>query len=416
MKTVGLVVEYNPLHNGHKHHFEEAMKAAKADACVIVMSGNFLQRGEPALVSKWARTEMALRLGIDLVIELPVAFATANAEMFAHGAISLLDRLGVVDAICFGSESGEIGWMQSLAEYLAVEPPEFQNPLKTNLSQGLAYPIAYAQAASQCMRNKGFAQMPLEQPNNILGLNYLLALRRLNSRMEAATIQRKKAGYHQETITDTQIASATALRKLLFESRADLSKLTPYVPETTQQVLHREFARGDGPVSWECFAHPLFHRLLQITPDELAKYHEIEEGMEHRLIASAKTSRSIHELLMKAKTRRYTWNRLQRMLLSVLLDIRKADIRQFTLKEGAPYARILGFSEKGQKLLHDARKKASIPLITKVKDHLHPMLDLDLKAAAVYQLGLPGGLSSDFLREYRQKPLTNAFLSNSSNS
>ena len=177
MKTVGLVVEYNPLHNGHKHHFEAAKEATGADACVIVMSGNFLQRGEPALVSKRARTEMALLLGVDLVIELPVPFATANAELFAHGAISLLDRLGVVDAVCFGSESGDISWMHPLAAALAIEPIAFREQLKLNLSNGLAYPLAYAQAASQYMQKYGFDEIPLNQPNNILGFNYVLSLK-----------------------------------------------------------------------------------------------------------------------------------------------------------------------------------------------------------------------------------------------
>ncbi|MGD8190157.1 nucleotidyltransferase [Brevibacillus ginsengisoli] len=411
MKTVGLVVEYNPLHNGHKLHFEAAKEATGADSCVIVMSGNFLQRGEPALVSKRARAEMALRLGVDLVIELPLPFATANAELFAHGAISILDRLGVVDSVCFGSESGEISWMHPLAEALAIEPLEFQEHLKMNLSNGLAYPLAYAQAATRYMQKFGFNQIPLDQPNNILGFNYVLALKRLNSRMEAVTIQRKKADYHQQSITDKQIASATALRKLLLDDKADLSSLAAYVPETTLDVLRREFNQGAGPICWDHYRHPLFHRLLQLTPQELSTYHEIEEGMENRLIASVKRSKTVQELITEAKTRRFTWNRLQRMLLSVLLNLTKQEVASFQLKSGAPYARILGFSDKGQQLLKEARKKSSIPLITKARDHIHPMLDLDLRASAIYQLGQPNGFSNDFLSEYKLPPLTLASVS-----
>lgn len=413
MKTVGLVVEYNPLHNGHKYHFEAAKEKTGAEACVIVMSGNFLQRGEPALLHKRARAEMALRLGIDLVIELPLVFATSNAEMFAHGAISLLDRLGVVDAICFGSESGDIDWMHTLAKHLAIEPESFKQILKDKLSQGNSYPIAYAQAATQYMQSLGYSETPLDQPNNILGFNYLLALERLKSRMQATTIERQKAGYHQKTITDQQIASATALRKLLFEDQKDLSELSAFVPDSTSLVMKREFQSGTGPVSWNNYTHPLFHRLLQLTPEKLAEYHEIEEGMEYRLLASAKKSRSIHELLTTAKNRRITWNRLQRMLLSVLLDLKKSDVRGFQLREGVPYARILGFSDKGQSLLREAKKKATIPLITRAKDGLHPMLDLDLRASMVYQLGQSGHSSTDFLSEYQQHPLTFASLSDS---
>ncbi|MBO8162385.1 MAG: nucleotidyltransferase [Brevibacillus sp.] len=407
MRTVGLVVEYNPLHNGHQYHFRAAKQAANADACVAVMSGNFLQRGEPALVSKWARAEMALHMGIDLVIELPVPFATANAEIFALGAISLLDRLGVVDAVCFGSESGEIGWMRELAKALAVEPPVFSERVKAGLSAGLSYPLAYARAAQAYMRRLGYDQVPIDQPNNILGLNYLLALERLGSRMEAVTIKRQKAGYHQETITDQQIASATALRKLLFSQGTELDELAPFVPRTTLAVLQREFAAKRGPMHWERFRHPLFHRLLQLSPDRLAAYHEVEEGVQFRLMEAAKNSSSVQELISRVKTRRFTWNRLQRMLLAVLLDLTKPQIQHFRLKEGAPYARILGFNEKGQQLLNRAKQLGTLPLISNARDGLHPMLDLDIAASSLYQLAMPQAETDGFVltHEYRLHPL-----------
>ncbi|UFJ42068.1 nucleotidyltransferase [Brevibacillus humidisoli] len=407
MRTVGLVVEYNPLHNGHHYHLEAARQAAGADACVAVMSGNFLQRGEPALVSKWARAEMALRVGIDLVIELPVPYATANAEVFAHGAISLLDRIGVVDAICFGSESGDIEWMRILAKTLAVEPPEFSQALREELSQGLSYPHAYARAVSRYMSNLGYENVPIDQPNNILGLNYLLALERIGSPMKALTIRRQKAGYHQETITDQQIASATALRKLLFSEGAVLDEVSPFVPDTTFSILQREFATGAGPMNWERFRHPLFHRLLQLSPDQLAAYHEVEEGIQYRLKQAVQSSSTVQELVSKAKTRRFTWNRLQRILLSILLDLKKGQVEQLRLKEGAPYARILGFSEKGQMLLHEAKRKGRLPLISNARDGIHPMLDLDIVASSLYRLTLPSDEAgtSSYTDEYRASPL-----------
>jgi len=415
MKTVGLVVEYNPLHNGHRYHFEQAKLATGAEACVIVMSGNFLQRGEPAVVSKWARTEMALRQGIDLVIELPVPFATATAEIFALGAVSILHRLGVVDSICFGSESGDINWMKTLAKALAEEPAEFSRELKEGLSAGLAYPSAYARAATNYMRSQGYQELALDQPNNILGLQYLLALERLQSPMEAVTITRRKAGYHQATITDQEIASATALRKLLLEDGAPLDELSPYVPTATLDILRREFAAGAGPMSWDRFFHPLFHRLLQLSTGQLSAFHEVEEGMENRIKQSVKRAGSVHELLTLCKTKRFTWNRLQRILLSVLLDLTKDKISAFDVKQGAPYARVLGFSEKGRMLLHEAKKKSSIPMYTNVRDGLHPMLDVDIAASSLYRLAQPENRDDAFVEEYERPPITNVSAEATSN-
>ncbi|WP_019120493.1 nucleotidyltransferase [Brevibacillus massiliensis] len=405
MKTVGLIVEYNPFHNGHLHHFTAAKAAVGADACVAVMSGNFLQRGEPAIVSKWARAEMALSVGIDLVIELPVPFACANAEIFAHGAVSILDRLGVVDFLCFGSESGELEWMRLLAKTLADEPAAFTRYLKAGLAEGLAYPVAYAAAAGQLMQDMGFGRIPIDQPNNILGLNYLLALERQSSPIQAATIKRQKAGYHQETITDSRIASATAIRKLIFDAKGALQELASFVPPSVLEILSREFASGAGPVSWEHFRHPLFHRLLQLTPEELSRHHEIEEGVEYRLKQAVKRVETVRELLSQAKTRRFTWNRLQRMLLSVLLGLGKDDIARFQLKAGAPYARVLGFNETGQALLHRAKQSGRLPIYTKVRDGIHPMLDLDIVADSLYRLALPNPGKLPFTREYRQAPI-----------
>lgn len=405
MKTVGIIVEYNPLHNGHVYHFQSAVEASGADACVAVMSGNFLQRGEPALVSKLARAEMALKIGIDLVIELPFLYATANAELFAHGAISILDRLGVVDELCFGSESGDISWMIPLASALADEPPSFSQRIKEYLATGMPYPRAYAKAASDLFGTPDLAQHPLELPNNILGLNYLIALQRCNSSIRPLTIRREKAGYHQENITDRRIASATAIRKLLLEQGESLNGIAPYVPPSTLEVLQREFSQGTGPIHWERFWHPLFHRLLQLSPGELAQHLEVEEGVEHRIRQSVLTSSTVEELISRVKSKRYTWNRIQRMLLSILLGIRKEMVRDLSLKSGAPYARVLAFSPKGRLLLKKAKEAGRLPLITNVRDGIHPMLDLDIAANALYRLASPSW-SPDFLtEEYRSSPI-----------
>ena len=215
MSTVGLVVEYNPLHNGHYYHFQQSKKVTGADSAICIMSGNFLQRGEPAVVNKWARAEMALRMGADLVLELPVAYSAQPAEWFAFGAVSALDATGLVDSLCFGSESGDIGWLEAAADVLQDEPAPLRELLQQELKAGVPYPAAYSRAVAQLV--PGADESELAKPNNTLGLHYLIALRRLRSGIRPQTIARTKAEYNQTDITDGRIASATALRKLLFE-------------------------------------------------------------------------------------------------------------------------------------------------------------------------------------------------------
>lgn len=399
MKVVGLIVEYNPLHNGHLHHYRESIRVTGADAAVAVMSGNFLQRGEPAIVNKWARAQMALSIGIDLVLELPVAYCTQNAEMFAFGAISTLDALGAVHQVCFGSESGNIDWIQHLAEHLVHEPEAFKSILKASLQEGLPYPRAYARAASSLV---GIDEELLAQPNNILGLNYVLALKRLSSPMQPATITRQKAGYHQTEITDARIASATALRKLIFEE--NLEAIQPYVPRTTFDILQREKTEHRFPMSWDPFYPFLKHSLTVKSGQELSLIHEIEEGLEHRIKKISPTALGFNELMEGIKTKRYTWNRLQRALLYILLNLQKKQIAALNPAQGVSYVRVLGFSEKGRKLLQAAKHSMKVPLISRIGKNQSSMLELDLRAASVYRLGYPEKQTEE-LSEFARPPI-----------
>ncbi|MBO8171077.1 MAG: nucleotidyltransferase [Bacillaceae bacterium] len=405
MGTVGLIVEYNPLHNGHHYHFEQAKKVTGADTAVAVMSGHFLQRGEPALVNKWARAEMALSMGIDLVVELPFAYATQNAEMFAFGAVSILDELGIVDSLCFGSESGNLEWMMTLASLLEEEPAPFTQEIQKQLRQGLPYPRAYADAAQVLMREHGFEDIPVNQPNNILGLNYLLSLKRRNSTIQPYTIERKKAGYHQRDITDARIASATAIRSRLMEKQ-DLAAIRDYVPPATYDILQREIKEKRGPVHWDNFYRLILSRIIQSQVDDLKNLHEMTEGLEYRFKQFVLTSESVDELLNRVKSKRYTWNRLQRILISVLFQLEKQDYQQLQVKQGPPYVRVLGFNEKGQALLKKVRKTCRLPIITNISREQPPMLELDVKAGAMYALGYPGPVRQEELRrEYVQTPV-----------
>lgn len=405
MKTVGIVVEYNPLHNGHQYHFSEAKKVTRSDAVIAVMSGNWLQRGEPAIVNKWARTRMALEMGVDLVIELPFTYSTQNAEMFAYGAVATLDATGIVDSLCFGSESGDLDWMMTLAETLSNEPENFQLALKKHLSQGLSYPHAYGQAIHATVAATRSLPHSVSQPNNILGLNYLMALFRLQSAIKPFTITRQKAGYHQQEISDQSIASATAIRKRIFEDQS-LARLKPYVPLYTLQQLEREWAEGRAPNSFDSFGSPLFHMIHTQSVSQLSDIYECNEGLEYRLIQSVRKATSVEELIQLMKTKRYTWNRIQRLLVHILFRRTEADMKQLQPWKGPRYIRVLGFSTAGQKLLHQmTRSKAKVPVITNVKREPDSMLAWDIRAAQVYNLAFKDSADRQQYDEYRQAPI-----------
>lgn len=419
MKTVGIIVEYNPLHNGHVHHFEASKQAAGADACIAVMSGHFLQRGEPAVVNKWARAEMALRMGADVVIELPVAYACQPAEWFAFGAVRLLDATGVVDALCFGSEEGALEPLARLAGLLHREDGAFRSLLQEELKQGASYPSAYAAAVHRFGIDNGADALlaPLDQPNTILGLHYMLALQRLQSSIVPLTVARREAGFHQTDITGASIASATALRKLLFRTdwqspdERDLRSIAPYVPSYTLDILLREHAAGRGPLCWEHYAKPLFTQLLSRPEEELRQLHEVTEGLENRIKQCliqlpADAASPVESLLDLLKTKRYTRTKLQRMLLRILLGHPQQSLSRERLQAGPACIRVLGFSPRGRTLLKRMRATASLPVITRAAAAANPdWLGMDIRAGAVYSLGYRELDSSQWQRDFTQPPL-----------
>ncbi|RUT46944.1 nucleotidyltransferase [Paenibacillus anaericanus] len=411
MNITGLIVEYNPLHNGHAYHFAEAKRLTNADGVIAVMSGDFLQRGEPALVNKWARAEMALHLGVDLVLELPVAYATQPAEWFAYGAVALLEATGIVTDLCFGSEAGQLEALLPLAEQLADESDALRAALAEQLATGASYPAAYAAAAAATLTAAGGDTSSeaivalLAQPNNSLGLQYLIALRRLRSRISPVTVLRNSSNYGDVLPGNATIASATAVRRLI-ESDG-LAAIAPYVPHFTADILAREFAAGRGPVTWESFTRPLFHRLLLSSPQELAGHHEMTEGLQFRIKKTLYELEkpTVSALLQQLKTKRYTLTKLQRTLLHVLLQNERSELSRSALAEGPGYLRVLGFSAKGRKLLKTMRKSASLPIVTRAADLTHPHLELDLKASSVYANAMQERDQDSIFRDYRQPPI-----------
>ncbi|WP_342430494.1 nucleotidyltransferase [Neobacillus sp. FSL H8-0543] len=401
MKAVGIIVEYNPFHNGHSYHLQAAKEVAQADIVIAVMSGNFLQRGEPALVSKWYRTKMALLGGVDIVIELPYQFASQKAETFANGAISILDAIGC-QALCFGSESGNISSFLETIDFLAVNQDIYDENIKRFIQTGVSYPKALS-LSFQAMSSTNHL-VDLAKPNNILGYQYIKALKQQKSLIKPLTIRRKNADYHDEHFATETIASATSIRKALFSANMNKSSINQYVPVETSQLLIEYHDRFGTFHEWENYWHLLKFRILQSSPEELREIYEVEEGLENRLLAVALESSSFKEFMGKLKTKRYTWTRLQRMCVHILTNTKKEDMA--TTNEKASYLRLLGMTADGKEYLKKSKSHISLPLISKLSAYKQKEILLDIKASQVYSLGVGNLLANELIhQEYRQPPI-----------
>lgn len=397
MKAVGIVVEYNPFHNGHALHVKESKKTTDADLMIAVMSGNFLQRGEPALVPKWYRAKMALLNGVDIVVELPYSFATQKADTFAYGAISILDALGC-KAICFGSESGNIDEFHDTLFFLEKKKEAYNEHIQSHLKKGVSYPKAQALAFQQLSPPNN--ALDLSKPNNILGIQYVNAIQKIGSPMEAKTIVRKSAQYHDEHFNkDDSIASATSIRKAIFSHENWENYVSPYIPNTTLTVLKNYYDIFGHFQNWETYWPYLQFRLLQATPEELREIYEVEEGIEHRLISSAFTSTSFQQFMEKMKTKRYTWTRLQRICVHILVNVKKIEMKK--RMEQPTYIRLLGMTIKGREYIRKNKKNFPLPLISKLSSFDSDDIKLDIQAAKIYGIIHPQLLKM----EYRQPPI-----------
>jgi len=404
MKVAGIIVEYNPLHYGHLLHLQRTREKTECDAIVAVMSGGFTQRGEPAIFSKWARTEMALHAGCDLVIELPSAYTVQPAEWFAYGAVSLLEATGLVDSLVFGSESGSLSPLKALADLLTNESPELRLLIQNHLKEGISYPAALGQAVASLYSIPDQATSLLDQPNNTLGLQYMIALNRLNSSILPETIQREQSQYHDLQPTHEQIASATAVRRLLF---SDVQQATPYLPASTMSIIEREIAAGRGPVKLDQLWQSLFQQITTHSPQQLAQYYDMSEGLEYRFkkILPTLQNYSITDLMTALKTKRYTYTRLQRLIAHLLLGHTKSVLSIEQLKQGPGYIRVLGFTDTGRELLRQMKKTASLPVITKPTDTDHVHMELDIRASAIQASCFAVQQSSTLYSDYRRSPI-----------
>ncbi|WP_257350574.1 nucleotidyltransferase [Pseudalkalibacillus decolorationis] len=403
MKALGLIVEYNPFHNGHFYHLQESKKKSNTDLTIAVMSGNFLQRGEPAMVSKWLRSEMALSAGIDLVIELPYAYATQKADCFAFGAVSILDALHC-EQIIFGSESGEISPFLNTVQFIAENEQNYNTRIRNQVQSGISFPAAASNAFLE-MSDRPKHSVDLSKPNNILGFHYINALRQMKSTIRVDTIQRIGAGYHETGYSLNGVASATGIRRELIKEQQPLSAIKNLVPSTTFEGLSKHSQAYQQFQNWEKYFSLLKYRLFTSSPEELSQIYECVEGLENRLLGLIYKSETFHDFINKVKTKRYTWTRLQRLCTHILTNTHKSIMENATRKPPS-YIRLLGMSSTGQQYLNQIKKKVDIPIVSTVSKLEDPMLDLDLKVAKAYILGFPSKFHSTLWKqEYSTPPL-----------
>ncbi len=390
-KVLGIVGEYNPFHNGHLYHLEQSKKQTHSNYTVAVMSGNFTQRGSTSLIDKWSKAEAAIQNGIDLVIELPVLYATSSAENFADGAIKILNSLKVVDYISFGCETSDISILNKFADVLYREPKEYKAILSRELTTGISYPKARENALMTYLSSeKNFVNI-LSSPNNILAIEYLKALKRQKSHIEPISIERYEAGYNDTTYTEN-IASATAIRNIVKNGGFDI--LRRLLSSESYSVLMDNIKQGHIVPDLSVFEREIIYNLRKMDVSEIGELPDISEGLEFAIKKAADSCNSIEDFFNIIKSKRYTSTRIQRILLYSLLGITKKDM--LVAKKTVPYVRVLGLNNRGKFLISEiAKSNPKLEIVTSVKHfidnnsnkNLKTILDKDIFATNVYTVG-----------------------------
>ncbi|ADL07808.1 nucleotidyltransferase [Thermosediminibacter oceani] len=398
MKIVGVIAEYNPFHSGHMYHLSKIRSEFNPDAIVCAMSGNFVQRGEPAVFDKWARAEMALGGGADLVVEIPTCFATSTAEIFAEASVKLLSSTGLVNYLSFGIEEYRIEELNLIGKFFAEESPLFKALIKKYLKEGFSFPAAREKAALDLLSS----QIPydklkllsglLKKPNFILGVEYVKAINKLGIDMEILPVLRKGAGYHEKSLQG-KFSSASSIRHFLRENRHKeaLNQLVFALPSHCIEIIEREISSGNGPVFYEDFELLILGILRRSFKEDISLIFDIKEGLENRIKRAAKKASSLAELVNEIKAKRYPETRIQRILTHILLNIEGELVSSRT----PLYIRVLGFSQKGAEILRKIKEKSRLPVITRTAEYKNlenparRMFEIDLLASDIYSLAKP---------------------------
>lgn len=366
MNNLGIIVEYNPFHNGHILHINNSKKQTSSHNVFAVISGNFVQRGTPAILNKYQRTKYALENGVDIVLELPTPYATSSAELFAHSAVSTLNKTNVIDSLCFGSESGNISLLKDIANVLVNEPPAYKEVLKNSLSLGFNFPKSRELAIAEF---NPFFSTTISKPNNILGIEYLKALAKLNSPIKPFTITRNSSNYHDNNFLSENIASATSIRNKILDHKDfnDFNSIKNFVPFEVFDDLTFVLNKNILPNHAMLFSL-LKYKILTTKESDLSKINGINKSILATMYSAISTSSNYYDYVNTICSKCYTKTRIQRLLLHILLNIQTQDIEKYKSLDFVPYIRVLGFKREKAFLLNELQEKASVPIITNLKN------------------------------------------------
>ena len=384
MKVLGIIAEYNPFHNGHRYHIEEAKKITNADYVIVVMSGNFTQTGNIAIYDKFTRAKLATEYGVDLVIELPTIYANSSAESFAYGAVSILHNLGIVDYICFGSETDNIETLSKISKIINSNNVQINSKIKEILKSGVSYPVARENALKEFLTAEEIDI--LDKSNNILGIEYLRILDKLNSNITPICIKRESSDFNEIMLNEKsdRYTSATSIRNMIYQNKIDL--VEKYVPALTYTTIVNTNASFNDKLY-----RILKYKILTTSLEELRNISEVTEGLENKIKSEITHSLSYDDYINNLKSKRYTMTKIKRMLNNILLDITKDDLK-YIKENNITYAHILSLGYKGKDLLSKISNNSNIKLITKINENtlneldenIRKYLDLDILASNIY--------------------------------
>ncbi|HBJ82176.1 MAG: hypothetical protein PWQ72_527 [Pseudothermotoga sp.] len=426
MRVLGIIVEYNPFHNGHLYHLRKAKELVKPDYTVAVMSGSFCQRGEPAIIDKFSRAEIALQNGVDVVFELPFVYALQDAGGFAKGAVWLLEKMNVVTDLVFGSESGNLSFLNKIADVMINQPYPFPEIMREELKKGYSFPNARKYALMKYFERTGEMNprevLKIEKSNDILGVEYVRSLKELGSKINVQLIKRVGAD-EKDKVFKGKFPSATSVRNMIF--KGDWSGVSRAVPDSSLQIISRELNEGRGPVTLSQLEEILLAKLRLSSKKELQMLYGFSEGIDVRFSNCALKTGDLEEFFNCVKAKRFTMSKIRRLSLYVLFELKQDLIVQCNEK-GPQYLRVLGFTNNGRKLLSIVKRKASVPVVSvcslykkilskalknkegrfevdeKLFEH---QLRLDIKSTSIHSLLFPSKSERNGERDFRIPPI-----------
>ena len=391
--VLGIIAEYNPFHNGHLYHILKSKEITKDNYCIAVIGGNFSQRGEPSLIDKWIKAEMALANGVDLVIELPTLYSISSAENFADGAIKILNSLKIVNHLSFGSECTELNKLNIISNILYEEPKEYKALLSSELDKGLSFPKAREKALVAYLEDPSFFDI-LSGPNNILAIEYLKALKKQKSNIKPILIPRKEAGHLNSDYTG-QFTSSTAIRNMI--RTGNTSNLKDSLTPSSYTILKEEISNGNFVTGLSKFEKIFLYNFRLMSLSAIKSIPDVSEGLENTIKKAALSCNNYNDFINAISSKRYTKTRLNRIILYSLLKITKKDMA--VSKKVTPYVRVLGFTDKGKYLIHKINNSNNnLKIVTSVKrfmnensnKNLQKIMDKDILSTNIYTLGVNG--------------------------